>query len=112
MFKLNKKINEIEKNTDSFNRFNLRHYINLMTEFEYNLSNSHYNFYKFNKTNKYLFNMKKAAKFFQINFNSKGCLISQPLFNLIYTNSNIENEIKNNLTKKNNISKIVINLFY
>ena len=60
MFKLNKKINKIEKNTDSFNRFNLRHYINLMTEFEYNLSNSHYNFYKFNKTNKYLFNIYKS----------------------------------------------------
>ena len=106
----NLKINTIEKNNESKGKKNLRQYLNLITKFEH--KNSQYNLYKFNNTNKLIFAMKKASEFLNLSFNSKGCLISKPTFNLIYTNNKIENEISNTLNNNINKAKIVINLFY
>lgn len=111
---LTKNIKQIQENTKQYNTNNLRHYLNLLTNFESKLCNSNYNLYKFNKTNKYLFAMQKASKFLNTYFNSNGCYISKPLFNLIYTNNKIENKIGSSLNKnfKLNEAKIIINLFY
>ena len=108
----NKKNDQIKKHRKSFNKTNLRHYLNLMTKFKYNISNSHYNLYKFYNSNKYLFIMKKVTNYLNIFFNSKGCFISKPSFNLIYTNNSIEKEINSTLNIKNNRPRIIINLFY
>ena len=107
----NTDIKNIQNNTQEINTNNLRYYLNLLTNFEYSLLNN-YNMYRFNKTNKYVFAMKKAAKFLNVAFNSKGCFISRPSFNLIITNNDIENEIINNLRQNQTSTKVVINFFY
>lgn len=92
----------------------IRHYLNLLTNYEFKLFNSNYSFYKFNSSNKYLFIMEKASNLLKLAFYSKGCLISKPSFNIVYTNKKVENETTYNLDPvlaKNN-PKIIINLFY
>lgn len=108
----NLKKDQIEKFTEDSGKLNLRHYLNLITAFQYKLSNSTFNLYQFNKTNKYLFAMKKATNLLNISFNSKGCYISKPSFSLVYTNNKIENEINKNLNSSINTPKFIINLFY
>ena len=101
------------KNNSSKNSINtLRHYLNLLTKFDSKLANTNYNLFSFNKTNNYLFAMQKAAKFLHLSFNSKGCLISKPSFNLVYTNASILNEINHNAIQNINTPKVIINLFY
>ena len=112
IFLKNFNINQIETNTEICNKNYLRHYLNSLTNFEYKLANSNFNLYKFNKTNKQLFVMQKASNFLNLSFNSMGCFISKPSFNLIYTNNKIENNLNNNLNINLNTLKIVINLFY
>ena len=110
-----KKYNTDIKRIDIFKqeskKSNLRYYLNLLTKFEFN-TNNNLNLYKFNNTNKYIFAMKKAAKFLNTAFNSKGCFISKPSFNIISTNNNIENEIINNSGQNLSTTKVIINLFY
>ena len=53
--------------------------------------------------------MQKASHFLNLSFNSMGCFISKPSFNLIYTHKKIAN---NNLNFNINTLKIVINLNY
>ena len=92
----------------------IRHYLNLLTNYEFKLFNSNYSFYKFNSSNKYLFIMEKVSNLLKLAFYSKGCLISKPSFNIVYTNKKVENETTYNLDPvlaKNN-PKIIINLFY
>lgn len=102
---------------------NIRHYLNLLTKFEYKLSNSYYDYFHFNKSNnnKYLFAMEKATNLLKLVFLSKGCLISKPIFNVVYSSNLIEGEITNSEhastfpvtgTKANDKPKIIISLFY
>lgn len=111
---LNTNIEQVQEKAEQNNNDNIRYYINLLTNFEFKLHNSNYNLYRFNKTSKYFFAMQKASKFLNLNFNSIGCYISKPSFNLIYTNNKIENEVHSNLNQnlKLNTTKISINLFY
>ena len=97
-------------NIEKSNIKNIRHYLNLLTKFEFKLANSNLSLYKFDKTNQYIFAMQKATDLLNISFNSKGCFISKPSFNLIHTNKKIEEEINNNANLK--APKIIINLFY
>ena len=92
----------------------IRHYLNLLTNYEFKLFNSNFNFYNFKNTNKYLFAMEKASQLLKLAFYSKGCLISKPSFNIVYTNRKIENEINPNLDPilSSKTPKIIINLFY
>ena len=103
--------------------YNIRHYLNLLTKFEYKLSNSYYDYFHFNKSNnnKYLFAMEKATNLLKLVFLSKGCLISKPIFNVVYSSNLIEGEITNSEhastfpvtgTKANDKPKIIISLFY
>ena len=111
-------INSKDKTNTNVN-VKLRHYINLLTKYNFNLSTSYYDFFQFKKSNKYLFKMEKATELLKLAFLAKGCLISKPIFNILYPQINIleeENEI--NLsefkkTKKNFYKpKIIIHLFY
>ena len=97
-------------NIEKSNIKNIRHYLNLLTKFEFKLANSNLSLYKFDKTNQYIFAMQKATDLLNISFNSKGCFISKPSFNLIHTNKKIEEEINNNANLK--APKVIINLFY
>lgn len=108
-----------EKN--KVNKQKIRHYLNLLTKFDFNLSTSYYDFFQFKKSNKFLFAMGKAAEFLKLSFLSKGCLISKPIFSVVYThNSSLTDEIESNLSeskakvkKANSIkTKIIIHLFY
>ena len=105
-----------------------RQYLNSLTNFNFKLSNSYYDYFHFNKSNnnKYLFAMEKATNLLKLVFLSKGCLISKPIFNVVYNSSNIAEEIKNNNMpytgavqcptlgkgKDSDKPKIIINLFY
>ena len=97
----------------------LRHYINLLTKYNFNLSTSYYNFFQFNKNNKYLFKMEKASELLKLAFLAKGCLISKPIFNIVYPQGNLineehKNEFNNNKVNNKNLNKpkIIIHLFY
>ena len=97
--------------------YNIRHYLNLLTKFEFKLSSNFYNFYNFKKINKYLFAMKKATGLIKLAFLAKGCLISKPIFNIVYSPNKIQKNIKDyNLLDFNNTNsnkpKIIIHLFY
>ena len=108
----NTDVKKIENSNKNYHTNILRYYLNLITKFEFDMPNNNYNLYKFNKTNKYIFAMKKAAKFLNRAFNSKGCFISKPSFNIIKTNDKIENEIIKNSNLNLNATKVIINLFY
>ena len=103
-------VKKIEK--ELTNKNNLRYYLNMLTNFEFNPTNNSYNLYRFNKTNSYVFAMKKATKFLNLAFNTKGCFISKPSFNLISASNKIENEIISNASQNFNSTKVIINLFY
>ena len=45
------------------------------------------------KSNKLLFAMEKAAEYLRVSFLSKGCLISKPIFNIVYPQNSIVTEI-------------------
>nr|YP_009690260.1 ribosomal protein S3 [Fomitiporia mediterranea]QEG57040.1 ribosomal protein S3 [Fomitiporia mediterranea] len=97
--------------------YNIRHYLNLLTKFEFKLSSNLYNIYKFKKSNKYLFAMKKATDLINLAFLVKGCLISKPIFNIVYSPNNIQKIINDyNILDFNktysNKPKIIIHLFY
>ena len=97
--------------------YNIRHYLNLLTKFEFKLSSNFYNFYNFKKSNKYLFAMKKATGLIKLAFLAKGCLISKPIFNIVYSPNKIQKNINDyNLLDFNNTNsnkpKIIIHLFY
>ena len=103
------------------NNYKIRHYLNLLTKFDYNLSTSHYDFFQFKKSNKILFAMEKASEFLNLSFLSKGCLISKPVFNIVYShNKGLTEEngfnlsdINSKVNKVNSIkTKIIIHLFY
>lgn len=105
-----------------------RQYLNSLTNFNFKLSNSYYDYFHFNKSNnnKYFFALEKATNLLKLVFLSKGCLISKPIFNVVYNSSNIAEEIKNNNMpytgavqcptlgkgKDSDKPKIIINLFY
>nr|YP_009690388.1 ribosomal protein S3 [Coniferiporia sulphurascens]QEG57168.1 ribosomal protein S3 [Coniferiporia sulphurascens] len=96
----------------------IRHYLNLLTKFDFNLANSKYDFYQFKKSNKILFAMEKAADFLKLAFLAKGCLISRPTFNIVYTLNRLESISEGLNTNKygnlmySNKAKIIIHLFY
>lgn len=105
------------KDNNKLNLYKIRHYLNLITKFDFNLATSYYDYFQFTKSNKYLFKMQKAAELLKIAFLTKGCLISKPIFNIVYPQNSILNEEKelNLLNYKDNNSKktkIIIHLFY
>lgn len=93
--------------------YKIRHFLNLITKYDFNLSTSYYDFFQFNKSNKYLFEMEKAAELLNLAFLAKGCLISKPIFNVVYPQISILDE-ENDLTfsESKNKTKITIHLFY
>lgn len=97
--------------------YNIRHYLNILTKFEYKLYNSYYDYFHFNKSNnnQYLFAMDKATNLLKLAFLANGCLISKPIFNVVYTT--IKSESNTTTTQTVSINnggkpKIIINLFY
>ena len=112
-------VSVLSKKDNNTVEHNIRHYLNLLTKFEYKLSNSYYDYFHFNKSNnnKYLFAMEKATNLLKLVFLSKGCLISKPIFNVVYSSNLIEVEVTNSeyastLTEANDKPKIIISLFY
>ena len=88
--------------------YKIRYYLNLLTKHNFNLSTSYYDFFQFKKSNKYLFKMEKATELLKLAFLAKGCLISKPIFNILYPQINIleeENEINLSELKKTNKNK-------
>lgn len=125
--RLNKtvKLNNTLNFNDKVKIYKIRHYLNLLSKFDYNLSTSFYNIYQFKKSNKLLFAMEKAAEYLRLSFLSKGCLISKPIFNFVYPqnssfteigeidlNSNLNLSKFNTKNNKFNKAKIIIHLFY
>lgn len=111
-----KNVSVLSKKDNNTVEHNIRHYLNLLTKFEYKLSNSYYDYFHFNKSNnnKYLFAMEKATNLLKLVFLSKGCLISKPIFNVVYSSNQIEGEVTNinYITLSNDKPKVIINLFY
>ena len=111
-----KNVSVLSKKDNNTVEQNIRHYLNLLTKFEYKLSNSYYDYFHFNKSNnnKYLFAMEKATNLLKLVFLSKGCLISKPIFNVVYSSNQIEGEVTNinYITLSNDKPKVIINLFY
>lgn len=109
-------VSVLSKKDNNTVEHNIRHYLNLLTKFEYKLSNSYYDYFHFNKSNnnKYLFAMEKATNLLKLVFLSKGCLISKPIFNVVYSSNQIEGEVTNinYTTLSNDKPKVIINLFY
>lgn len=109
------------------NSYKIRHYLNLLTKFDYKLSNSYYDYFQFKKSNKNLFTMEKAAEMLKTAFLSIGCLISKPIFNVVYIHQpafdsatlDMEQTNESNLTDSKKTksepavkTKIIIHLFY
>nr|YP_009936123.1 ribosomal protein S3 [Sanghuangporus vaninii]YP_010714050.1 ribosomal protein S3 [Fuscoporia gilva]QNS39967.1 ribosomal protein S3 [Sanghuangporus vaninii]WDD39613.1 ribosomal protein S3 [Fuscoporia gilva] len=110
------------KTTKENNRiltFKIRQYLNLLTKYNFNLATSNYDFFHFKKSNNHLFKMEKATELLNLAFLAKGCLISKPIFNVVFPQENKINEghnSNNNKLKSNNKiynkPKIIIHLFY
>nr|YP_010691082.1 Ribosomal protein S3 [Phellinus igniarius]WBU93183.1 Ribosomal protein S3 [Phellinus igniarius] len=97
--------------------YKIRHFLNLITKYDFNLSTSYYDFFQFKKSNKYLFKMGKAAELLKLAFLAKGCLISKPIFSVVYPQISIldeENDINLSESKNKSLNKtkIIIHLFY
>nr|YP_010455099.1 hypothetical protein NYK79_mgp49 [Porodaedalea mongolica]UUA03941.1 hypothetical protein [Porodaedalea mongolica]WCF76701.1 ribosomal protein S3 [Porodaedalea mongolica] len=102
------------KDNNKINSYKIRHYLNLLTKFDFKLSTSNYDYFQFKKSNKYLFAMEKAADLLRLAFLTKGCLISKPIFNIVYSHNGLENEFNLSESKdtNSNKAKIIIHLFY
>lgn len=118
---------KLSNNLIEVNSYKIRHYLNLLTKFDYKLSNSYYDYFQFKKSNKNLFTMEKAAEMLKTVFLSNGCLISKPIFNVVHIHQpafdsatlDMEQKNESNLTDSNKTNsepqvkaKIIIHLFY
>lgn len=108
--------NDLINKNNKLISYKIRHYLNLISKFNFKISSSYYHLFQFKKSRKYLLKMERAAEILRLAFLAKGCLISKPLFNIVYPKFNIfSGENENNLTnfKNNSIKpKIIIHLFY
>ena len=109
------KVNDVKKSHK--NNYKIRHYLNMLTKFEYDLHNSYFDFFNFNKSNNqnYLYAMEKATNLLKLAFLANGCLISKPIYNVIYTNVKYESIDTDEPTLSiidEGKPKIIINLFY
>nr|YP_009693775.1 ribosomal protein S3 [Inonotus obliquus]BBN21301.1 ribosomal protein S3 [Inonotus obliquus] len=106
-----------ENNNNKEISYKIRYFLNLITKYDFNLSTSYFDFFLFKKSNKYLFKLEKAAELLKLAFLAKGCLISKPIFNIVYPQISIleeENEINLSESKNKSLNKprIIIHLFY
>lgn len=91
-------------------------YLNSFTLFNKSSSKEQSIMYQFNKANNkpYKFIFDKTSNLLKLSFLSMGCLISKPVYKVIYTKNNLEFEhntpLQNTLTP--NTQKIIIDLFY
>lgn len=112
--KLNKKL-KLNKNLIQKDTINLYSYINILSKFNSKLANNQFIFYNFNKgANKsisYIFLFNKAINILKLTFLSMGCLISRPIFKIVYTKNNLEKNYTESYLNNNN-KKIIIQLFY
>lgn len=94
----------------------IRNYLNSFTHFNKNLAKEQNNLYQFNKANNkpYKFLFDKASNLLKLSFLSMGCLISKPVYKVIFTKNNLEFEHDTSLqnTLAPNTQKIIIDLFY
>lgn len=109
--------NDLTNENNKLISYKIRHYLNLISKFNFKLSSSYYNLYQFKKSRKYLLKMERAAEILRLAFLAKGCLISKPIFNIVYPKINTfsnENEFNFANFKLNNSikPKIIIHLFY
>lgn len=95
----------------NFNLGFIRKLINSTFKFNSEVANSQYVFFPFNKSNNIsiVHQFNKAAKLLRIAFLAMGCLISRPVFKIVYTNNNLT---QSNGYKDKAGKKIIIQLFY
>lgn len=112
-----KSLNNLINENNKLISYKIRHYLNLISKFNFKLSTSFYHLFQFKKSKKILFKMERAAEILRLAFLAKGCLISKPIFNIVYPKNNQfsgENEIDFANFKYNKFlkPKIIIHLFY
>ena len=105
---INKKISLFIKNIYLIN--SLRRFTNIMTKFSPSIANSQTIFYHFKKSNKVItYPFIYASKIIILTFLSMGCLISRPVFKIVYTKQ--RNRLNEDFKVEGN-KKIIIQLFY
>ena len=91
-------------------------YLNSLTQFNRRLAKHQHVFYQFNKANNksYNFIFYKTSKLLNLAFLAMGCLMSRPIYKVIYTNNNLEFEHNTALQdpSSNFSQKILIDLSY
>jgi hypothetical protein len=88
----------------------LRRFTNIMTKFNPSIANSQTIFYHFKKSNKVItYPFIYASKIIILTFLTMGCLISRPVFKIVYTKqrNRLNEDFKVEVNKK-----IIIQLFY
>jgi hypothetical protein len=110
---INTETNSINKELRKRHTINMYSHINLISKFNAKLASNQFSFYIFNKgsqlSNYYLF--KEATNIIALTFLTMGCLISKPIFKIIYTKNNLEENYSESHLQ-NNTKKIIIQLFY
>jgi len=102
--------------TNNLNNQSLLPYLNSITQFNRNLANPRHVLYQFNKSNNksYKLLFDKTSKLLKLTFLGMGCLISRPVYKVIYTINNLEFE--NNTSyqdfSRNFTQKVLIDLSY
>lgn len=96
------------------NKYNLRHYLNLITDF--NNKNNYYDIFQFKQTKQNIFLMEIANKLLTNFFLNMGCFISKPKFKLVNIRDNSVNSSEGNssnlMLTGNTKTKLNIYLFY
>ena len=88
----------------------LRRFINIITKFYPALANNQSIFYNFYKPNNLVTHpFINASNILKLAFLSMGCLISRPVFKVVYTNNNLSDKINYKFKPHR---KIIIQLFY
>nr|YP_009690452.1 ribosomal protein S3 [Schizopora paradoxa]QEG57232.1 ribosomal protein S3 [Schizopora paradoxa] len=99
-------------------------YLNSLTQFNKKLAKHQHVFYQFNKANNksYRFLFNKTTKLLNLTFLAMGCLMSKPIYKVIYTKNNLEFEhdtsalslpnVERGILSKDFTTKILIDLSY
>ena len=116
-FKLNKSLKSNFTAESGSNVESIINYLNSFIKFNKKGSNQQNILYQFNKSNNksYKFLFDKASNLLKLSFLSMGCLISKPVFKVIYTKNNLEFEHNTSITglwNEQYHKKIIIDLFY
>lgn len=106
----------LNKQSQISNNQSLLPYLNGLTKFNKNLANRQHVLYQFNKANNksYKFLFDKTSKLLKFTFLSMGCLISRPVYKIVYTINNLEFEYNtpNQDFSRNFTQKVLIDLSY